>query len=111
MLILTRHAKSAWNDPSLDDFDRSLNRRGRKSAEAIGQWLVEAGALPDVVLVSGARRTVETWSRMASAFPATATMKSAPALYHGSAATLLNVLRAENALIRSGRLPNQTTEP
>ena len=97
MLILTRHAKSAWDDPTLDDFDRTLNGRGRKSAVAIGDWLVKNGALPDLVLVSGARRTVETWSRMASAFPATATMQSAPALYHGSASTILNVLRAQTA--------------
>ena len=96
-LILTRHAKSAWDDPSLDDFDRTLNGRGRKSAVAIGNWLVETGALPDIVLVSGARRTVETWGRMAAAFPATATMQSAPALYHGSASTILSVLRAQRA--------------
>ncbi len=96
-LILTRHAKSAWDDPTLDDFDRTLNGRGRKSAVAIGNWLVDRGALPDVVLVSGARRTVETWSRMAKAFPATSTMQSAPALYHGGAATILSVLKAQNA--------------
>ncbi|MGR3409824.1 MAG: SixA phosphatase family protein, partial [Paracoccus sp. (in: a-proteobacteria)] len=31
-LILTRHAKSAWDDPTLDDHDRPLNDRGRRSA-------------------------------------------------------------------------------
>ncbi|MEY8838757.1 histidine phosphatase family protein, partial [Cribrihabitans sp. XS_ASV171] len=31
-LILTRHAKSDWDDPGLPDFDRPLNKRGRKSA-------------------------------------------------------------------------------
>lgn len=96
-LILTRHAKSAWDDPTLEDFDRTLNGRGRKSAVAIGTWLSKAGHLPDLVLVSGARRTVETWSRMADAFPPTATMQSAPALYHGSAEILLNVLRTQSA--------------
>ncbi len=96
-LILTRHAKSAWDDPTLDDFDRTLNGRGRKSARAIGEWLAKEGYLPDEVLVSGARRTVETWERMAKTLPDTTTMKSAPALYHGSADMILNVIRTQSA--------------
>jgi phosphohistidine phosphatase len=94
-LILTRHAKSAWDDPTLDDFDRTLNRRGRKSAVAIGRWLLGEGYLPDLVLVSGAKRTVETWGRMASLFPETAVMVSAPALYHASADMILSTIRTQ----------------
>lgn len=93
-LILTRHAKSDW-DAGLDDFERPLNRRGREAAPAIAGWLVGEGYLPDVVLVSGARRTVETWERMAGAMPETATMESVPALYHSSADTMLSVLRSQ----------------
>ena len=96
-LILTRHAKSAWDDPTLDDFDRTLNGRGRKSALAIGEWLAKKGYLPDEVIVSGARRTVETWERMAKILPDTTTMKSAPALYHGSSDMILNVIRTQSA--------------
>lgn len=92
-LILTRHAKSAWDDPSLDDFERPLNGRGRSCALKIGKWLVAQGYLPDTVLVSGARRTVETWSRMTPVMPSTATMESVPALYLASADIILNVLR------------------
>lgn len=92
-LILMRHAKSAWDDPSQDDFDRPLNGRGRKAAVAIGQWLLDRGYLPDEVIVSGARRTVETWSRMAHAFPETTAMQSNPALYLGSANTILGVVK------------------
>lgn len=96
-LILTRHAKSAWDSPALDDFERPLNGRGRSSAQKIGQWLVSQGYLPDTVLVSGARRTVETWSRMAGIMPATATMESVPALYLANADIILNVLRARKS--------------
>jgi phosphohistidine phosphatase len=95
-LILTRHAKSDWA-AGLEDFERPLNRRGRMSAPTIAKWLVDAGYLPDVVLVSGARRTVETWERMADAMPETATMESVPALYHASADTILRVLRSQTA--------------
>ena len=92
-LILMRHAKSAWDDPSQDDFDRPLNGRGRQSAVAIGQWLLDRGYLPDEVIVSGARRTVETWSRMAHGFPETTAMQSNPALYLASADTILGVVK------------------
>ncbi len=95
-LILTRHAKSDWGNPDQDDFDRPLNGRGRKSAPAIGAWLAQQGYLPDVVIVSGARRTVETWERMASHLPETAIMESAPALYLAAPQIILGVLRSQN---------------
>lgn len=96
-LILIRHAKSGWSDPTLDDFDRPLNQRGRVSAPAIAQWLVTQGYLPDIVLVSGARRTVETWQRMTPAMPETATMESTPALYHAGPKIILGVLKAQTS--------------
>jgi phosphohistidine phosphatase len=98
-LILTRHAKSSWDDPGLDDYDRPLNWRGRKSAEAIGDWLRANGHVPDEVLISGARRTVDTWGRMAPDMPADVVMRSVPALYHAGPQTMLNVLRAATAPI------------
>ncbi len=96
-LILMRHAKSDWGDPGQDDFDRPLNGRGRKSAPAIAGWLAGKGYLPDVVLVSGARRTVETWERMAGRLPETAVMESVPALYLSDPLVILGVLRAQKA--------------
>ncbi len=63
-LILTRHAKSSWDDPKLDDHDRPLNKRGRASAPAIGDWLRQNGWIPDELLSSNAVRTRETWERM-----------------------------------------------
>lgn len=63
-LILTRHAKSSWGDPALADHERPLNRRGRKSAPAIGAWLRDNGWLPDEVQSSTSARTRETRERM-----------------------------------------------
>lgn len=95
-LILTRHAKSDW-DSGLGDFERPLNQRGREAALAIGNWLVEHGYRPDVVVVSSARRTVETWERIAPKLPDTAAVESVPALYHSSPDTILSVLHGQNA--------------
>lgn len=96
-LILTRHAKSSWHDPTLEDFDRPLNGRGRRSADAVGAWLAEQDLVPEEVLVSGARRTVDTWSGIAAHMPRTAPMRGEPALYHASAPAMLGVLRTANA--------------
>lgn len=96
-LILTRHAKSSWSDTTLDDFDRPLNGRGRRSSDAIADWLVRQGHVPGDVVVSGARRTVDTWAGMAPHFPAVADMRSNPALYPGTAEALLAVLRGARA--------------
>ena len=63
-LILTRHAKSGWDDPSLSDHDRPLNERGRRSAPAIGRWLRDRTYLPKAALLSTARRVGETWDRL-----------------------------------------------
>jgi len=63
-LILTRHAKSAWDNPDMSDHDRPLNGRGRRSAVALGNWLRDNGLTPDQVLCSSARRTKETYERM-----------------------------------------------
>jgi len=72
-LILTRHAKSSWDTPGMDDHDRPLNKRGRRSAEVIGDWLRTHGLVPDEVLCSSARRTRETYERMGFDTPAEVT--------------------------------------
>lgn len=64
-LYLLRHAKSSWDEPSLDDFDRPLNPRGRKAAADMAKAMRRRGLVPDLVLCSAARRTQDTWALMA----------------------------------------------
>ena len=59
-LILMRHAKSDWSYAGLDDHARPLNKRGRTSAAALGNWLRHNEYIPDHVLCSSAERTGET---------------------------------------------------
>ena len=56
-----RHAKSSWDDPDLDDFDRPLAPRGRKAARRMGGYIEREGLAPDLVVCSAARRAHETW--------------------------------------------------
>lgn len=59
-LFLLRHAKSAWDDPSLGDHDRPLAPRGVKASHKMGEYMKSHGLLPDMVLCSTARRAAET---------------------------------------------------
>lgn len=92
-LILIRHAKSDWDDPLLDDFDRPLNARGRRSARTVGRWLAARGHVPDACLLSGALRTVETWELLSAAFPAPPQARRDRRLYHAPREVILEVLR------------------
>lgn len=96
-LILTRHAKSDWDDPLLADHDRTLNARGAGDAPRIGAWLHAKGYVPDAALVSSARRTQETWARLCPAFGHPVSMTVVPALYHAEAGEILAQLRAASA--------------
>jgi phosphohistidine phosphatase len=59
-LHLLRHAKSSWDDDSLDDHDRPLTRRGRRDAEAMARHFAQRGGTPDLVLSSTATRARAT---------------------------------------------------
>lgn len=59
-LILVRHAKSDWGDPSLDDHDRPLNARGMRDAPVLARRLAVRGLRPDALLSSTALRARTT---------------------------------------------------
>jgi phosphohistidine phosphatase len=62
-LILLRHVKSSWDDPTLNDFDRPLNKRGKRNAKDLGKWLPshdDATPLPDRIIASPSLRTRQT---------------------------------------------------
>lgn len=60
ILLILRHAKSSWSDPSLADIDRPLNKRGKRDAPRLGTWLREQDLVPDVILSSPAQRARKT---------------------------------------------------
>lgn len=91
-LIITRHAKSSWDDPSLSDHDRSLAGRGKRASDAIGQWLSERGHVPRTVLCSTSARTRQTWERIERVMPGDYDVRMEPRLYHGSADSILEAL-------------------
>jgi len=59
-LTLMRHADARWKDAAISDLERSLSRRGAAAAELMARRLLELELVPDLVLVSPARRTQQT---------------------------------------------------
>ncbi|WP_421857628.1 SixA phosphatase family protein [Oricola sp.] len=92
-LYLLRHAKSSWDDPALDDFDRPLAKRGRNAAPLIGQLMAEHGWVPDLALVSPALRTRETWAIVAEQFDVAVEMHLERSLYMTDPDAILTLLR------------------
>ncbi len=91
-ILLLRHAKSDWKDYTLADFDRPLSARGRKAAPRVAAWMRDHDLLPDRVLCSAARRTVETWEHMAPALGEGIRVLHRRALYHASTHAIVKQL-------------------
>jgi phosphohistidine phosphatase len=63
-LLLLRHAKSSWEDANLTDHDRPLDPEGQTAAATLRAGIARLGLVPQLVLVSSARRTRETLERL-----------------------------------------------
>ena len=59
-LLIVRHAKSSWDDPSLADFERPLNKRGNRDAPFMAKKIKEHNIQPDIILSSPAVRAFTT---------------------------------------------------
>ena len=94
-LLLLRHAKSSWDDLSLEDFDRPLTKRGTKAARLIGSHLVKNALVPDLVLCSTAVRTRATLTLVMNEFDGlTPSVMYQETLYLADAETMLDMIRA-----------------
>lgn len=99
-LLLLRHAKSSWHDTKIADRDRALSSRGRRGAAAMRVAMHELGLAPDLILVSPARRTLETLGAL-EPWDDTPLVETLDALYLAGAAKLLDILRAVPQTVRS----------
>jgi uncharacterized Ntn-hydrolase superfamily protein/phosphohistidine phosphatase SixA len=66
-VLLMRHGKSKRGPKYETDFERPLAKRGRRDAARMGEFLVEQGLLPDVIISSPAERARRTAERCADA--------------------------------------------
>jgi len=89
-LGLLRHAKSDWDDMSLRDFDRGLNKRGRKGARLMGDHIRESGGKFDLAVASPAERVKRTLEASGLELP----VQFEETAYLGDPSTLVGLLRA-----------------
>jgi len=59
-IYLLRHAKSSWDNPKLDDFERPLNKRGHFDAPLMGNIMEKLNIFPDLIISSPAIRASMT---------------------------------------------------
>ena len=59
-LLLIRHAKSSWDDFSVNDIDRPLNDRGKRDAPAMAKRLLDKDITIDAFIASPAKRARKT---------------------------------------------------
>jgi phosphohistidine phosphatase len=93
-LLLLRHAKTERESPSGHDRDRRLDARGRSDAPAIGRYLSDHKLVPDLVLVSPAARTRETWELLAPTLSPEPEAEFVSDLYGADAREVLHIVRA-----------------
>jgi phosphohistidine phosphatase len=91
-LLIMRHAKSSWDDASLDDFDRPLNDRGRGAAPFMGRLLREKGLVPQIVIASPARRARETAELVREALGSEVEIRFDERIYEAAVGTLAEVV-------------------
>ncbi len=67
-LYLIRHAKSDWDDISMHDFDRPLNKRGLRNAPFMANILSKKLNSVDAIISSPAKRAITTARFFAETF-------------------------------------------
>ncbi|MEY4931219.1 MAG: hypothetical protein RI909_1943 [Bacteroidota bacterium] len=93
-LYVIRHAKSSWDDPDLGDFDRPLNKRGKKDAPNMARRLKEKRVTPDFMISSPAARAFDTCKEFAKILDYDKDkIKTDQRLYHADEDQILTVIR------------------
>ncbi len=92
-LLILRHAKSSWNDPTLSDHDRPLNKRGKRDAPNMGRLIRTEGLVPGLILSSTAKRARRTAEAVAEYSGYEHEIRFTRDLYHADPEDYLYLLR------------------
>jgi phosphohistidine phosphatase len=99
-LSLFRHAKSSWDDPSLDDFERPLAKRGEGAAPRMGEFMAQSGLAPQLILCSPAVRARQTLELALPHLQGGPTIEYEKKLYLATPSVLLARLRKVDAKVQ-----------
>ena len=92
-LLIIRHAKSSWDATALNDFERTLNERGKKDAPVMAQRLLDKKVNIDAFVSSPAKRAKKTAELFCTTYNKNLEdIVFVSALYHPSAETIFSVV-------------------
>jgi len=100
-LMLLRHAKSEKAEPGMSDQPRRLNARGKNDASVIGAYMARHGLVADLVLVSTAERTRQTWERVAGALAKPPRVVYEDGLYNAGADAIIALVKKTAPAVRT----------
>ena len=92
-LLLLRHAKSVPAGADIDDHERDLTARGVDDAPSIGRYISKQNFVPDLALVSSARRAVRTADLALAEVKGTGKIEFGDELYLAEPRSLLAAIR------------------
>jgi phosphohistidine phosphatase len=98
-LVILRHSKA--EKAAVDDRSRSLNERGWRDAEAVGEMLARLGVEPQQALVSSAARARQTWEGAARGLGLELDPRLDDTLYSADEETALELIRATDDDVES----------
>src|SRR4051812_36820858 len=91
-LILLRHGEAEAQSASGRDLDRALTAAGVAAVARTAKALAAAGAIPNIALISAAKRTRQTWAEAKAQFSLSAEVFK-PEIYNAGVAALLAMAR------------------
>ena len=97
-IILLRHAKSSWKDPSLRDFDRPLSKRGVKDTKLMKEYIASLVMGVDEIYSSPSVRTSQTINQLVPEFSHVNYLAS---LYLGDVGVVLSLLEGIQVRIKT----------
>ncbi|MFP5040598.1 SixA phosphatase family protein [Parasediminibacterium sp. JCM 36343] len=100
-LLIIRHAKSSWDSPTQNDFDRPLNGRGHKDAPNMVKHILGNQITIDAFISSTAARAFTTATYFAEAYKQAGFKNNLgvvgkPELYHASPTVFYEVIGHAN---------------
>jgi phosphohistidine phosphatase len=98
-LILIRHAEAVVHAQN-GDHERGLTEQGRRDADFMGDYLLSEHLVPDMVLVSSAKRTIETFGQVKAFFPFLE-MKQESIIYNALPEKLLGLIQGTHASVQT----------
>ncbi|MDO5629179.1 MAG: histidine phosphatase family protein [Mobilicoccus sp.] len=98
LLVVMRHGEARMSSDSGDE-GRELTDTGRADCEEVGRWLTSEGVRPDLVLVSPATRTRQTWEALQRGGVVCDDVRIERVLYQGDIDEICDAFAQEDARV------------